>query len=59
MYKYKCWLCGKVYDRDELKEVKEYTKFWGVPAWTSYFVSPCCKEEVESFDDEESEENDE
>ena len=46
MVRYKCWACGKVYDRDELKEVKEYSEFWGVPAWTPYLVSPCCKEEV-------------
>lgn len=50
----RCCNCGKIFD--EPLEMQEHSDFWGAGGWTNYYVSPCCKEVFDVFDDEESEE---
>lgn len=48
---YRCCECGKIFD-EPLKQY-EHTEFWGVPEWSGYYVSPCCKESFDEYDESE------
>lgn len=50
----RCCECGRLFD-EPIKE-EEYSEYWGAPGWTGYYVSPCCREAFEEY--EEDEEND-
>ena len=48
---YRCCNCGRIFD--EPVEQYEESEFWGIPKKTSYYVSPCCNEGFDEYDDEE------